>query len=215
MVVDAIGTWVMVRRAAGGMSPYDRTVFRSALAIGASVTMVILAAVGVSGHWLFADAADDELQPADAVVVLGGEHDGRELYGIQLARQLGASAVLLSNPYPPDDRLMLTLCNARPDGIEVICRAPSPATTRGEALIARQLASDRGWKRIAVVTWRFHLLRARMIFEQCYSPDPGRIIMQAVPKSYELSFALWEYIYVYQFAGLAKSFIQGGCGSTL
>jgi hypothetical protein len=39
--------------------------------------------------------------------------------------------------------------------------------------------------------------------------------MQAVPKSYELSFALWEYIYVYQFAGLAKSFIQGGCGSTL
>jgi uncharacterized SAM-binding protein YcdF (DUF218 family) len=215
MVHDAIGTPVLMPRAAAQMSPYDRTVFRRVLAIGAAVAVVVVVAVGVSGQWLFADAPDDALHPVDAVVVLGGEHDGREEYGIQLAQEIGASAVLLSNPYPSTDAIMSNLCNIRRDRIEVICRAPVPATTRGEALMAQQIAKDRGWGRIAVVTWRFHLLRARLIFDQCYSAEPDRTIMRAVPKVYDLPFAIWQYIYFYQTAAIAKSLIQGRCTSTI
>ena len=185
---------------------------RRAVAVGAAVVVVVLLfVVGISGHFLFVRAAEDSLQRADAVVVLGGEHDGREKYGIALAREIGARDVLLSNPYRADDRLMATVCNSRPAGIDVICRRPTPSDTRGEAIMARELGEARGWQRIVVVSWRYHLPRARLIFSQCYSADPGRAIMRAVPKTYNLSFATWEYIYLYQYAGFAKALFQGAC----
>jgi uncharacterized SAM-binding protein YcdF (DUF218 family) len=186
-------------------------VFRRAVSVVVAATIVVLAAVGVSGYFLFTTAPDDALQHADAVVVLGGEHDGREEYGISLARRVGARTVLLSNPYPAGDPVMRPLCEARVDGVDVICRRPLPPTTRGEALMAREQSNAHGWQRIVVVTWRFHLLRARAIFSQCYSDDHGRIMMHAVPKNYDLPFAIWQYIYVYQYLGLAKALVQGSC----
>jgi uncharacterized SAM-binding protein YcdF (DUF218 family) len=193
------------------MSPYDRTVFRRAVAIGAAAAVVILVVVAISGHWLFADAPEDELQRADAVVVLGGEHDGREQHGIDVARQVGASTVVLSDPYPANDRVMSKLCGTRPFGIEIVCRAPEPPTTRGEAVMTRELAGERGWDRIVVVSWRYHLLRSRMIFSSCYSSEPGKFIMRAVPRTDDFPFALWEYVYLYQYVALMKVMVQGAC----
>jgi uncharacterized SAM-binding protein YcdF (DUF218 family) len=188
-------------------------VFRRALGTGIAAAVVILLAVGISGQSLFANATDDELVSADAVVVLGGEHDGREAYGVALAQTLGARFVLLSNPYPDNDPIMRNLCGRRPQGIEVVCRAPEPKTTRGEAMMTRDIGRDEGWTNIAVVTWRFHLPRARIIFEECYSADSDRIRMHAVPIVYNLPIAFWEYIYLYQYMGLAKTFLQGSCSA--
>jgi uncharacterized SAM-binding protein YcdF (DUF218 family) len=186
-------------------------VFRRVASLAAAGIAVVMLAVGVSGYLLFTNAQDDEIQPADAVVVLGGEHDGREYYGVQLAQQIGARTVLLSNSYAASDSVMMSLCNATVEGVRVLCRVPVPATTRGEALMARRAAREYGWRRIAVVTWRFHLPRARRIFAQCYSGEPGRVVMRAVPRSYELPMAIWEFDYIYQYAGLVKAVIQGPC----
>jgi uncharacterized SAM-binding protein YcdF (DUF218 family) len=182
------------------------------LAVAAVVVITALAVVGISGHLLFGRTADDALTRADAVIVLGGEHDGREAFAMRLAADVSAKAVVLSDPYDSDDRLMRRLCANDPPGqIVVICRVPEPADTRGEAMLARVLADEHGWQRIVVVSWRYHLVRARMIFQQCFSATPGVVKLVAVPRDYTMSWVRSEYTYLYQYAGLLKALVQGPC----
>lgn len=171
---------------------------------------VLVVAVLVGYLWL-GRARDDPLQSADAVVVLGGAHDGRESYGLVVAREVSASALVLSDPYPANDPVMRRACARSRAYITVICRRPVPATTRGEALQARALAAERHWKRIVVVSWRHHLPRARLIFSRCFSDQPGAVIMRAVPRDDPTSLAEWGYISLYQEFALIKAAAQGVC----
>lgn len=174
-------------------------------------TLVVLLFVnGASGTVLFARAPVDPLAAADAIMVLGGEHDGREAYGLKLAEQGYADTVVLSNPYAASDKTMKKACAPRSD-IRVICRPPVPSTTRGEALIARQLADEHGWASIIVVSWRYHLPRARKIFKQCFVTPERSVIMRDVPRRYPFSVAQWQYTYLYQYGGWVKAEIQGRC----
>lgn len=178
------------------------------------VVLVLVVDVGISGYFLFTKAANDPLQPVDAIVVLGGEHDGREQFGITLAKEGWAPTVVLSNPYLVPDPIMQRACRdtvGTRGPIQVLCPVPDPLTTRGEALMMRELADQRGWKRIIVVSWQYHLRRARMIFRQCFSDESGAVTMFAVPRRYHYSPLFWEYVYAYQWGGLAKAVIQGEC----
>jgi uncharacterized SAM-binding protein YcdF (DUF218 family) len=210
MVNDGIG-WSCLTTRPVRDRPYDRRVLRRTFGTGGVVVVVLLVVVAATGHYLFANTPDDPKGHVDAVVVLGGEHDGREAYGLELAQRVGARSVLLSNSYSAHDPIMRRLCGSRQRGIDVICRAPEPKNTRGEALMAKEIGREQGWDSIAVVTWRFHMLRARIIFEECYSPESDRISMQSVPIAYNLPIAMWEYIYLYQYVALAKNFLQGSC----
>jgi uncharacterized SAM-binding protein YcdF (DUF218 family) len=183
---------------------------RRAVLVVLSLTLGLALLVGTTGFVLFKNAKVDPLQPADAVVVLGGEHDGREDYGLSLARDGWAPTVVISNPYPAGDSVMQRVCSET-GYVEVICLRPSPLTTRGEAEMVRQLATERSWNKIIVVSWRYHLPRARMVFGQCFSDDPEALVMRAVPRPYEFSLARWELIYIYQYAGLLKAALQGDC----
>jgi uncharacterized SAM-binding protein YcdF (DUF218 family) len=185
-------------------------IIRAIAGIG-SVPLALLLIMGVSGFVVFNNAATDPLQPADAVVVLGGEHDGREDYAISLARSGLAHTVLISNPYADWDPLMRRVCAASDNRVEVICLRPFPMTTRGEAEMARRLADQRSWAKIIVVTWKFHVPRARLVFRQCFSPDPGAVIVQAVPRRYDYSVVRWEWVYAYQYSGLVKALALGDC----
>jgi uncharacterized SAM-binding protein YcdF (DUF218 family) len=186
-------------------------VITRAIGVVCAAALVLLLLVGASGVILFTNAKTDPLQRADAVVVLGGEHDGREDYGIALARSGWAPAVLISNPYPSSDPVMRRVCGESADGIEVICLPPFPSTTRGEADVARRLANERAWRKIIVVTWKYHVPRARLAFRQCFSADPNAVVMEAVPRHYDYSPAQWEYIYAYQYGGLLKAAALGDC----
>ena len=139
--------------------------------------MLLLFVNGASGTIFFAHARPDSLVRADAIVVLGGEHDGREAYGLKLAEQGYAHTVLLSDLYGSTDSVMKKSCRPRPD-IEVICQQPVPSTTRGEALMARTLAETRGWHSIIVVSWRYHLPRARRIFDLCFTSPTRTVVMR-------------------------------------
>ncbi|MEZ0342882.1 YdcF family protein [Mycobacterium sp. pV006] len=167
--------------------------------------------LAIAGQLLIANTPDDDVSSADAVVVLGGEHDGREVFGILLAQRLQASTVVLSDPYPTSDSLMRSLCSGSVVETEVLCVRPDPPTTRGEAIAARDLATRHGWRRIVVVSWRFHLRRAELIFGQCFSRLPGSVAYVGVPDRRQLPFAVWQQIFLYQFAAMAKAMIQGPC----
>jgi uncharacterized SAM-binding protein YcdF (DUF218 family) len=174
------------------------------------VVAICLVDMGISGYLLFTNAAVDEVQHVDAIIVLGGDHDGREDYGLSLARDGWARTVVISNPYDPVDPVMRRVCRNTGD-VEVICQRPSPMTTRGEADMMRVLAKQRGWTRIVVVSWRYHLPRARLIFRQCFSDQPDSTVMLAVPRRYRYSLLEWELVYAYQFGGLAKALTLGEC----
>jgi uncharacterized SAM-binding protein YcdF (DUF218 family) len=175
-----------------------------------AVLVIFVVDMTISGHFLFADAGVDPLQRADAIIVLGGEHDGREDYGLKLAREGWASTVVMSNPYGPDDPVMRRVCHDTVD-IQVVCRRPEPFSTRGEAIFTRQLADARSWTKVIVVSWRYHLPRARLIFRQCFNDQPGSAVMAAVPRRYQYSLLEWELVYAYQFGGLAKAVALGEC----
>ena len=192
------------------MNAFWRTARRTAAFITAFAA-VIVGFNGVAGYIIFGNAADSAVSRVDAVVVLGGEHDGREGYGLALARQGLASTVVLSDPYPSADPLMSQICLRHYDAVEVICSRPDPATTRGEAIMTRRLAIERNWKKILIVSWRYHLPRARLLFHQCLSTTGVSIAAKAVPRHYVLPLWYWQYIYLYQFAGIAKAVSMDHC----
>lgn len=184
---------------------------RRSAAVLAVLAPVLVAVNGVCGYLVFARAADSVVSHVDAVVVLGGEHDGREGYGVALARQGLAPTVVLSNPYPATDRVMSRICSGQHGAVRVICPRPEPPTTRGEAMMTRRLALEHHWKQVMVVTWRYHLPRARLLFCQCLCASGVSVTAKAVPRQYVLPVWYWEYIYLYQFAGIAKALLVGHC----
>ncbi|MBY6678757.1 MULTISPECIES: YdcF family protein [unclassified Rhodococcus (in: high G+C Gram-positive bacteria)] len=174
----------------------------------ASLVVAGTVGLGASGYVLFTRAAEDPVTSVDAIIVLGGEHDGREEYGLDLARSGVADTVVLSDPYNSRDRRMAAWCASGTATLTVLCPAPVPSTTRGEAIFTQRLAQQYGWSHVMVISWRYHLPRARYIFGQCFS---GEVTMRAVPRSYAFSLADWEYTYLYQVAGFVKARAQGTC----
>jgi uncharacterized SAM-binding protein YcdF (DUF218 family) len=175
------------------------------LSVTCAAALVALVVIGVSGYLLFSRAADDPMQAADAVVVLGSEHDGREAYGWQLVLAGSAPVLVLSNPYPESDTVMRRMCRQHADQAEVLCERPKLSTTEGEAAMTRRLATARGWQKVIIVTWRYHLPRARFIFSKCLAWSTDRLVLRAVPRNYAIPLVWWEYVYAYQFMALAKA----------
>lgn len=183
------------------------------------VIVVFVATYASVGYQLFYRDHSDALRKVDVIVVLGGEHDRREDYGLQLAREGYANTVLISNPYEtnanlkktvgtrPDSRtLMHRVCSSSTTSVEVICFAPDPSTTRGEGMFTQRMAKERHWHSAIVISWRYHLVRARYIFGQCFDGD---IVMHSVPRSYPSSPMFWTFTFAYQYVGLTKAAILG------
>lgn len=190
------GVWVGIRRAAA--------VLTTLATLGVALNSVL-------GYVIFGNAVESTVSRVDAVVVLGGEHDGREGYGVALARQGLASAVVLSDPYPTTDPIMSRMCLHRNETVDVICSRPDPSTTRGEAIMTRRLARERHWHSILIVSWRYHLPRARLVFDQCLSAMNISITATAVPRHYVLPLWYWQYLYLYQFGGIVKAVAADHC----
>lgn len=182
---------------------------RRALAILVAVGLVAAVVLNLAGYLLFTRPHSDPLTKADAIVVLGGDNDGRLEYGLSLARQGYASTVVLSNSYldkPADLPAFQQACASGTASITVICFVPNPFTTRGEAMYVARLAKQHNWTHLIVVSWNYHMVRARYIFHQCFT---GGVTMHPVPRTYDFAPWYWVEQYAYQFGGLVKAFILG------
>jgi uncharacterized SAM-binding protein YcdF (DUF218 family) len=125
--------------------------------------VILLAALTAASVWLFVFPATDAPGRADAVVVLSGSNYDRLPKALALMRAKVAPVLLVSD----GARTVPRLC-ARRAPYRVICFHPRPFSTRGEAEEIARLAAARSWKRVDVVTSRYHVYRTRLIMKRCY-----------------------------------------------
>ncbi len=180
-----------------------------ALAILTAVGVCVAGILAVTGYLLFTRPHGDPLSKADAIVVLGGENDGRLEYGLSLARQGYASTVVLSNSYadkPADLPDFQRACASGSPTVTVLCFVPDPFTTRGEAMYVARLAKQHNWNHVIVVSWNYHAVRARYVFHQCFTGD---VTVHPVPRSYDFTPWRWALEYAYQYGALMKAFAVG------
>ncbi|APE37630.1 hypothetical protein BOX37_31015 [Nocardia mangyaensis] len=163
-----------------------------------AVSGLLLAALVVTvALWpVYVRPRTDPPQPADAILILGGAHDGREELGLSLAAEGYAPRVLVSNPYERSP-MVNRICHGG-YSFEVICFDPSPRTTLGEGRGLARLGAD--WHRVIVVTFTPHISRARYILGTCW---PGELLF--VDPQPHLSPARWAWDYAYQSAGYVKA----------
>jgi uncharacterized SAM-binding protein YcdF (DUF218 family) len=109
---------------------------------------------------------------ADAAVVLAGGRGPRLSEGLTLVRKGAAPVLVVSDGWSPTWPEANRLCAGRRAPVPVVCFHPDPYSTRGEAEAFSRLAAKRGWRSVVVVSSRYHLVRARMLFERCYD---GRV----------------------------------------
>lgn len=112
--------------------------------------------------------------PADVVMVIAGESDGRHQLGAELVEVGMAPNFVVSNPSGTRDRVGSAHCRGarRPEAATATwCLQPEPVTTTGEALTIGRLAEKESWSSATVVTSRLHARRVHTMLRQCTDLD--------------------------------------------
>jgi len=184
-------------------SPWQPQKFRRYL----TYTGVVLLAAVLGGLPVYVYPKVDQLQHSDAVLVLGGYGQDRYKYGLWLAEHGWAPNVVWSIYNPKNASSITDACeNVLRRPVTISCFTADPLTTLGEARELRQIAKERGWRKVIVVTARSHISRARYILAKCFD---GQLIMRPNPEP--ISVVRWAYEYVYQTAGYLRAVAQSGC----
>src|SRR5438132_5812469 len=120
----------------------------------AVLVLAWLVATGV----LFVWPSTDSPGRADAVVVLSGGRDRRLDPALRLMRQRVAPVLVISGAgYDEKWKKARGLCAHGAQGFRVLCFDPTPYSTRGEARGIARLAREHGWRKVDVVTSRYHV----------------------------------------------------------
>jgi uncharacterized SAM-binding protein YcdF (DUF218 family) len=157
---------------------------RRLMARGLAVCAILAVALAAAAcpraaHFLI---IDEPIQPADAIVVLAGARIERWLEAVELYREGMAQAIVLSPGIIEPAELRLPAMGIRfPSETDLVKDAmvqagiPSsvitifPETvdnTAHEAVFAHRAALQHGWKRLIIVTSKYHTRRARFAFER-------------------------------------------------
>ena len=138
----------------------------------------------------------------DAIVMMNGQGDRLDT-ALQLGWEHRASVLVISrgSPYWGHG----SICAPKIPRVIVICFDPNPATTRGEAEFAGQLARRYHWRSIALVTTTPQDTRARLRMRRCFN---GKVYVVTVP----LPARQWPYTLVYEWGATVKAFVlQRAC----
>ena len=152
----------------------------------ARVVVAVLAVLVAATFYLFVLVPSDDVEHADAIVVLSGDRK-RLSTGLRLFRDKVAPVLVISR-----DGRGWTQADALCAGPNVECFQADPYSTEGEARATERLARRQGWSRIVVVTSRYHLRRAHMLFERCTDLHPEMVAARTTPFDYLVDIP-WEW----------------------
>jgi len=141
---------------------------------------------------------------ADAIVVLAGDHGERIALGLRMIGAGVAPTLVLAGK--PDSKNIDRLCQARL-AFEVVCLKPAHDSTRNEARATAELAAERGWRHLVVVTTTSHVTRARLLFDRCVEGD-----VQFVGATAPYNLRAKMSVVIHEWLGTADALIaQRGC----
>jgi hypothetical protein len=123
------------------------------------VVELLLVAFIAASLYLFVFVPSPHPKHADAIVVLSSNRLRYDL-GLRLYHEHVAPTLVLSLPAFPSAG-----GNNCPTG--AVCFHAHPYSTRGEAEAVGKLARTHGWHTIVVVTSRYHVRRASLLFHRC------------------------------------------------
>jgi len=139
--------------------------------------------------------AYDRAEPADAIVVIGGDHKPERVWwAANLYREGYAPRIIISGGtvvYEGDEwiteaKMMLRYARiwGVPDDAAVLEEASS--STLENALYCREICVERGWRSILLVTSPYQSRRARRTFRQVLGPDIRVSVQPALQGYYRL-----------------------------
>ncbi|WP_175460550.1 YdcF family protein [Arthrobacter sp. ok909] len=171
----------------------------------------ILLLWAAAGLFLYVTPPSDAPRHADVLFVLGPP-DSRIAYAEQLMEQGYARTLAVSVPLDKHGSPGLALCNERRT-YRIICFRPAPFTTQGEARELKELTDKNGWTSADVLTVQFHLTRARVVVQRCYTGDLSMVAYrQNLPLiSFTKPIESWAYQYAYQTAAFVKVALNEAC----
>lgn len=142
----------------------------------------------------------DPLQPADAVIVLGGGQMSRLETGAELYLQGLVGKVVLTNavPLPRNplrNPLLLRRFRAAQMGVppgDLLITPILVSSTLDEARAALDLAQSQGWQQIIVVSEPYHTRRAAAIFHDYFATSGIRVRIYPVQQHW---FTAWTWMF--------------------
>ena len=142
--------------------------------------LLIVAVWLAASAYLFIWPRDDRVRKADAIVVLGpGPHGERLRKAKELLRRDVAPVLVASVPDTAKGWVELRAWCSQG---RATCFRARPFTTRGEARQVARLARRRNWRSFVVVTSRYHVVRARLLYGRCFD---GSLMVVGAPPSRE------------------------------
>lgn len=136
--------------------------------------------------------------PSDAIVVLGGDWQGRIQKGIQLFKQgyapvLVVTGGMLIAPARTQADYLAEVAQRAGVPPQAIVKEGRPSSTWQDAVLTVDEARRRGWKRVLVVTSDWHSRRAAMVFRRVYGK--AGIEVRSVPSAEWRfdTYRWWEY----------------------
>ena len=146
----------------------------------ATVAIAVAVILGYIAWEVYVTGSADHARPADAIVVLGAlvQPDGspspnleaRIRHGVELYHRGLAPYIVCTGGYGDDSMSAAAVARrwAIEHGVppERVLTADGAMTTREEARRVVELASQRGWHSIILVSHPFHLFRARLLFRR-------------------------------------------------
>ena len=176
------------------------------------VTWTLAASVMAALLWLIAafqlfhNPPQATPQRTDAIVVLGGMSSERLPVGLALREQLGIRDLVVITTGLPANAGSDEFCEAHDGDPHLDCFRPEPLNTRGEASRLRDLAAERGWESVTVVTSDYHVQRAGSLMKQCIDAQ-----VRMVGTEPELSPVGWLRRFVVETGGLLDVWIRPEC----
>jgi uncharacterized SAM-binding protein YcdF (DUF218 family) len=172
------------------------------LAVGLGALAVPQALVLAFVHPPFDTSPDD----ADAVFVLAGDHGDRLEAGLRLMAEGAAPTLVILRPSDGANEHAKPLC-AGAAKFEVVCLDPPVVSTVGDGRAIDELSRERGWRRVIVVTSRFHALRARWIVRRC-----AEAAVAVVPSDPPFGWRQWLGAIRHELLGLGQTAVlRRGC----
>jgi hypothetical protein len=170
----------------------------------AAALAVLVAAFGATTARLFMFPARGMPAHVDAIVMLGGRGD-RFHEALKLADQHRAPFLVISlgSSFPgpgPQGSQVAFRCGPPIPRVTVLCFAPDPATTQGEAEEIGRLAARFHWHSVVLVTITPQDSRARLRVERCFSGKT--YVMTGSMHAYA-----WPYEIAYEWAATIKALI--------